>query len=72
MKGIVGGLIPQTVLTNTSYKRKEQDDKTQRKIVEQNLEQESLSGEKDIEEAGESMNNNWDKKVVRCRGKCSW
>ena len=71
-------------MTNTSYKRKEQDDGTQRKIVtfedqnqkneevEQNLEQESLSGEKDIEEAGESLNNNWDKKNVRCRGKCSW
>ena len=54
--------IPQNVLTSTSYKRKEQVKWTQRKTVnfededqkgeeiEQNVGQESLSGEKDIEE----------------------
>ena len=54
--------IPQNILTSTSYKRKEQKLGTQRKTVtfedqdqnggevEQILGQESLSGEKDVEE----------------------
>ena len=54
--------IPQNILTNKSYKRKEQVKGTQRKTVtfedqdqkgeevEQNLRQESLSGEKDVDE----------------------
>ena len=67
--------IPQNVLTSTSYKQKEQVKGTQRKTitfedqdqkgkeVEKNLEQESLSGEKDVDGNRRFINQTRDKKV---------
>ena len=74
--------IPQNVLTSTSYKRKEQVRKTQRKTVtfedqdqkdeevEQNLGQESLSVEKVVDENRRVFNKTRDKKT--CPGSQMW